>query len=318
MAYETGTATGHIDLLSKLITFLTTNAELVAAGQNWETKLYQEVPADAGQYEVILRGPGLADDDDVYAGIQTYQNVASDYYNWLISGFTGYDAELDFAYQPGGFVLNSPPKLYLTNNNIAYWFIANGRRFIVIAKVSTVYESCYMGLITPYLPNTLLPYPYLCAGCGVTVGSRWSEQSKNHLAGIVTPYNSASDILLNTTSSARFFDGEWHGLQYNYSGGTAPNYKGFWPYAQYSVNINNLLRSNYDGSYTLFPIIPYKRVPEGTIWGELDGCFAITGYNNSAENIISVGGYDHLVVPNTYLSGTSLTCYFAVKLRPSA
>ena len=36
MAYEIGTATGVEDLLAKITTFLTTNATLVAANQDWE------------------------------------------------------------------------------------------------------------------------------------------------------------------------------------------------------------------------------------------------------------------------------------------
>ena len=39
-----------------------------------------------------------------------------------------------------------------------YWFIANGRRFIVIVRVSSVYQSAYAGFILPYhLPNTFYP-----------------------------------------------------------------------------------------------------------------------------------------------------------------
>ena len=35
MAYETGTATDYRDLWKKIITFLTQNADLVSAGEEW-------------------------------------------------------------------------------------------------------------------------------------------------------------------------------------------------------------------------------------------------------------------------------------------
>ena len=321
MAYATGTATGHIDLLDKLITFLTTNAELVAAGQNWETKLYQEVPADAGQYEVILRGPGLADDDDIYVGIQTYQSVASDYYNWTLAGYTGYDAELTFTTQPGNYNAYGYPRVYLTNGSIKYWFVANGRRFVVVAKVSTVYQSCYMGLITPYYPNTLLPYPLFIAGCGITAALRWSSTEYYNLHGILYPTSSQTseaNALLYPTASARFYDGEWVGLQHVY--GAPPTnmtyVRGIWPRGGYSLFSHNYLRSNYDDSYTLFPLIPFSQTPEGKVWGELDGCYAVSGFNNAPENIIRINGYDHLVVQNVH--HTTISNYWALKICETA
>lgn len=42
MAYEIGTATGMEDLMDKMVTFLTANATLVAAGQQWEALRYNK------------------------------------------------------------------------------------------------------------------------------------------------------------------------------------------------------------------------------------------------------------------------------------
>jgi hypothetical protein len=315
MAYETGTAAGHIDLLTKLRTFLTTNAELVAAGQNWEEKLYQEVPGVSGQYETILRGPGLADDDDIYVGIRTYASVASDYYNWQLNGYTGYDAGLTFTTQPGT-LLTYFPRMYLTNGNITYWFIANGRRFIVAAKVSTVYETIYMGLILPYLPDTLLPYPLFIAGCGTTAALRWSSSAAEHRIGIAWPLSTLAiaNALLAPASSACFYDATWYGIQ-NYSDNSTShpsNIRAIWPTSLHSGYDTNYFRSNYDDSYTLFPLTLYNK-NEGVIWGELDGCYYVSGYNNSAENIIAVSGYDHLVIPD--ISRFETYSYVALKTQ---
>jgi hypothetical protein len=291
----------------------------VAAGQNWEEKIYQEVPGVSGQYETILRGPGLADDDDIYVGIRTRQSVPSDYYNWTIGGYTGFDAGLTFTTQPGYFA-GTWPQVYLTNNAIKYWFVANGRRFVVVAKVSTVYEMCYMGLILPYLPSTILPYPLLIAGCGITSALRWSDTSNGHNHGIMypmSPETSVESALLNATSCTRFYDGGWKGLQTMYgSSFTATSARALWPYSTPSVYTVGNLATNIDGSYTLFPIIPHQVSPTGEAYGELDGCYQVSGYNNAVENIVTVDGYDHLVVQNVYR--TTRSSYWALRLGPTA
>lgn len=330
MAYETGTATGHIDLLDKLHTFLTTDAALVAAGQEWDSILYQEVPGDAGQYEMIVMGPGLADDDEVYAGIRTYQNVGADYYNWHLKPMTGYDDELTFDQQPGVLIATSP-KVPLFNSNITYWFVANGRRFVVVAKVSTIYTALYMGLILPYFPNTLLPYPYFCSGSCITEATRWSEQTNQHSIGLMQPYSAASteaNALVTPTTSARFFDGTWHGLFNVYPPSTTQWYQGtyktIWPYAYLGISSRFITGTSSlieplqfhrtsDSDYALFPIIPNMKMPTGAVWGELDGCYYVTGFNNYSENIITAGGYDHLVVQN--ISRTGIDDYFALRLQ---
>jgi len=319
MAYETGTASGHIDLLDKLRTFLTTNAELVAAGQEWTQLVWQEVPAVAGQYELILKGPGLADDDEIYVGIQTYESIPGDYYNWTLNGYTGYDAGLTFTTQPGAFI-TTWPRVYLTNGSIKYWFVANGRRFVVVAKVSTVYEMCYMGLILPYLPNNLLPYPLLVAGCGINRELRWSDTSNGHNHGIMYPMSpEASDAaaLLSATSCTRIYDGGWKGLQAYYgSSYSAATGRNLWPYCSQSISTIGVLGTNLDGTYTLFPIIPHQKSPTGETYGELDGCYQVSGYNNAVENIVTVDGYDHLVVQNVYR--TTRSSYWALRLGPTA
>ena len=153
MAWETGTATDHDDLLDKLITFLTTDSGLVAANQEWMV-LKDEEPVD--ERYVYLRGPGLADNDQIHANIRRFYNPGTNAYNWEFRGATSYDGGIAYASQPG---TSDMSYLCLANLSMTYWFFANGRRFIVIAKIGTVYTSAYAGLIMPYaLPSEYL-YP---------------------------------------------------------------------------------------------------------------------------------------------------------------
>ena len=60
-----------------------------------------------------------------------------------------------------------------------------------------------------------------------------------------------------------------------------------------------------DGSYPLLPFILAGL-------GEMEGCYCVPGYANAVENIISVGGVDHLVVQDVFRTGYS--DYWALKL----
>jgi hypothetical protein len=111
--------------------------------ERWDTNL-----GGAGEYELILNGPGSGS-DEIFVGIQTYSNVGGDYYNWKMAGFTGYTGGILFSNQPGC-TAGRWPRMLLSNSNISYWFVANGRRFIVVAKISGVYEACYLGFHWPY------------------------------------------------------------------------------------------------------------------------------------------------------------------------
>ena len=46
--------------------------------------------------------------------------------------------------------------------------------------------------------------------------------------------------------------------------------------------------------------------------GEMEGCYCVPGYANAVENIINVGGVDHLVVQDVFRTGYS--DYWALKL----
>ena len=60
-----------------------------------------------------------------------------------------------------------------------------------------------------------------------------------------------------------------------------------------------------DGSYPLLPFVLAGL-------GEMDGCFAVPGYANAAENIVTVGGVNHLVVQDVFRTGYS--DYWALRL----
>lgn len=113
--------------------------------------------------EYIWQAPGNAGVDAIYVGAIRFFDTGANYDNLRLGGFTGYDGPSTFLTQPG-FIGIPGPVLPLWNAAIPYWFIANGRRVIVVAKVSTNYESAYLGYITPYASPGQFPYPLAVGG----------------------------------------------------------------------------------------------------------------------------------------------------------
>src|SRR5690349_2247020 len=93
MALETGTATDWLDFYNKLRDFLTTNADLVADGQEW-TQIAGEVGTLGNADEIVLQGPGLAGADEIIVGITPSFSVDSDYFNLGFTGATMYNGIL--------------------------------------------------------------------------------------------------------------------------------------------------------------------------------------------------------------------------------
>ena len=311
MAFSTDTATDYLDLLDRLRTF--------ALANGWTSLRYDINDQGGSERQLILKGTGLSGADEIFIGIDTQRNVADDWYNWRCNGLLGFNAEMTFLNQPGSLNFSAAPylpRLHLWNDSIKYWFIANGRRIIVVAKISTVYQLGYLGWINPYLPPSAMPYPLMIAGTSTaSSGERWSVADATHSFGVMQPNCAESDILANPRSSCRFWFGEWHGIQNSYNGATnsPTDWKGLWPYVQYSHFAFNKLRANFsDGSYQLAPIIPSFHYPSPQIFGELDGVYFVSGYGNAAENIITIDTVDYLVVQNVYRTGQFDYC--AVRL----
>lgn len=315
MAIEIGTATSYKDLLAKLRTFLTG-----LAADPWVSERYT-TGAGVLPDELILKGVGNGGGDEIYVGIQTFADVAADYYNWRLGGFTGFDAGLAFAAQPGAM---TRPSLTLWNSTIPYWFVANGRRFIVVAKISTVYVSMYAGFITPYASPAQYPYPLAVGGNLVHTGAepaltsvlwRWSNtatQNRNYPMGIPTG-SIATYTADECALRLRMADGSWKGFV---AGGasalndnmTSPNGGTLWPYSSSMLNIQRNLGSTVQ--YPLLPIILHGN--EINCLGELDGVFATTGQSLAVEDLIQYVAQDYLAVQNVHR--TSREEYFAVRL----
>ena len=305
MSTQTGTATSYLDLLNKLRTFLTTDATLTAAGQNWTELATNSTSYTTGQdtvdFETYLKAPGLSGTEAIYINIRAFHNVANDYYNFEMRGAQGYNAANQFIAQPG---ISPSAYLYLWNQSIPYWFIANGQRVIVIAKVSTVYEIAYLGKFLPYGTPGQYPYPVAIGGCGYSNGDlRFSDTSYSHLA-----FFDPNGLHICDPANA------WQTFQNISTGGQvnpSPN-NTIWPFVYYTNLRPNWISANLDGTYTVFPLRLEQSSPSFNILGEFDGVGFVTGNANSSESTINDGTNTWMVVQNVFR--TSADYYCAVKM----
>lgn len=297
MAVATGTATNYTDLLARLITFLTTDATLVGLGQNWT--VLSTTTTTTGENSHLLRGPGLSGSDQIHVRVYGSSIATSDRFGFGAQGFVSYNSGLSHGDQPGasGYV-----GMGLWNSSIPYWFIANGRRFIVVAKVSTTYASLYAGFYLPYATPTEFPYPIAVMGSHEDATThRWSQADFN-VGGFWDPSSG--------NAALRHNDGAWVNLaNYQDNGGARSNLTSdcVWPY-----DVDLGLRENADGSYTLLPVIPHSNYSTGNVYGELDGVFFTSGFGVGSEDTVTIGGDTYLIVQSVYR--TDRRSYAAIKL----
>jgi hypothetical protein len=307
---------GYDLLLTALRDFLTTNATLVSLNQNWVVEKEETVstytisgisnqPSYTGDFrDVYLRGPGLAQQDNVHVNLRTYQSVPSSLFNWYIQAATAFDTGVAWESQPGHSIMDSSCGVYtLVNSLIDYWFIANGRRFIVVCKIEGDFYMSYNGLILPYALPSEYPYPIMVSG--TTQRASYNHTSTYNRNVYRVPYAGYNygQLRLPSTKWAQI------GTQ-DYSGGLIP-YAAVWPW-----QVDYDLQGNLDGSYSVLPAVLYTGDDLEQCLGDMQGVYYVPGNGQvdlSAEDTITIAGVDYLVIQNVALTGRNE--YAALKLE---
>lgn len=351
MAVETGTATDHVDLFNKLYTFLTSNADLVTAGQQWErvASVGQAPPFTASQGTsgagdendtagaVMLKGPGLAGADEIFVSLRLYDNTSLNRQMLFMRGHNGVIAG-NSSYQ--NHVNTGPRKaMPVWGQNMAYWFVASGRRFYGVVKLGTVYEVFYCGFYLPYSTPAGNPYPLMIGGTtDEDTGSVGQETTGDDHRAFVDPWERDPGSLTAIT-----YSGNWVNFRHDNDSGHSsgidhcvhPFQAAVFPrsldgfndlYTPPSRDWENC-RSSYlfsqapllGGGYLLTPLTLHasqyhdSSQADPGVLGVMDGVFHVAGNGNVAENLVQVGGVDHLVVQNVYR--THNAAYFAMALE---
>lgn len=289
----TGTATNHYDLLNKIVTHLTSGA---MGSQAWTLLKSEFLQPNDTEYR-YLRAPGLSGTDNIYINLAVNQQPGPDIFTLHIRGAIAFNNLLTWGVQPG----TSPTSIVpLWDSTIPYWLIANGRRFIIIAKVSTTYQSGYAGFFIPYGTSSEMPYPIVVMGNSGS-SNRWST-ADYRTGGFFDPVNGSSRF--------RFFDGAWVEIA-NYEN-RADIRQDFTTTTIWPFSYNFGIGMQRDGSYALYPTILHSAYSAPNVLGELEGVFQVSGFSNASEDIITIGADQYLVVQSVYR--TSNRDYAAIKL----
>lgn len=347
MAYVTGTATDRNDLWTKLLAFLTADAALVAAGQAWEVVWSKDATNNQSR---VLKGKGLAGTDEVLVTLSKRddQLTVGESVLW-VGGCTGVTASANDIY---GHVnsLQKTPAIFLDSGPMKYWFVANGRRFVVVVKISTVYNAMYGGLIMPYSTPGSYKYPFFAGGSrGFALGSssavvtnswRAAERDAYSVFTKARGYGGAGSSAFDSQSLLLDPSGVWKQCFGSYLGTQSDTRVGILPLLQQATlngKLNNEtvlsggansagglgykdvfsnLVEGLDGEFPLTQITlaEYSAVEseQPTTFGILDGCYHVSGLTQTSESVVQIGGVDHLVVQD--IGRTSTTSYWALAL----
>jgi hypothetical protein len=267
MGHAIGTVTGSLgdEAHYKVLAAIKTLAE----ANGWTTLRYVSTGANR---ELILTSTGLSGTEQLFVGFKTTQSVASDYYNLVVGTMAGYVPGNTFESQPG-IKLSGVP---CHNNAVTYFLSANAQRITGCFKVGTpVYGHFYVGRFFPYARPAEYPASWITAG------------------------NFRSDQLYKRYSDTDYCFPYYGSFANVYGSGLGVDYAQFWlrsqsgswiqvfmfPYRNGPVNN----RPSQESNYALESIIPYQTNPQGA-FGELDGIYFVSGFNNSGESVLQKGG----------------------------
>lgn len=324
MAWVTDTAVNITDLMARLRDFLTSNAALVAANQQWQVVGGVASGPIAANDFVSLKGRGLAGEDEIYLSLQAWVVPASAYYNMAIIGHTGYNPAQPRLDPPGS---NSKPVALLgVNSPIKYWFVANGRCFKVITRINGRYDAIYAGLILPdHLPGDW-SYPLFIGGSCLDRNFLASSDSYEHS----NFWSANADGTNNTNRSQAYLFSPiqaWVPIRNLALNGSQTTGRMTLPWAKgvCNPNVRSLLDGQrwvqrgqlagfaWQGSLT-DRSSPYSQMPEGgQFYGSFDGVFYTPSFGATAEQLATVGGVDHLLVPNVYRTGPGEFAAFSLE-----
>lgn len=299
MATTTGTASNYLDLLTKLRDFLVTNSWTVIGGVAFGA-------IDEDTDYVSLQGPGLTGDDEILVTLQPFSVAANNAYSIRVRGHTAYVNP--GTSQPGA---DSPWCYLLTlNSPVTYWFIANGRRFIVIVKSSSRYDAMYAGFILPeHLPSDW-SYP-LFIGASSSTGTQSQANDNDYHSNFWNPFAQSLSGNNSLTSAYLFSPMQawvpiWNGWQssnpvWNDTGRMTLPWSNV---SQHNVRrqldgepwfkrgqLAGIARSSSGGADTNLP-------EGGSFYGSFDGVYYTPAFGATAEQESIVGGVTYKMFPN--------------------
>lgn len=319
MAFTSGSVADFDALFSTLLTELTSNTDLVNAGQAWTQEW------NVGD-QYVLRGPGLAGTDNIYIGLEKIKDSGSTVYDIRLYGMKGFNASAANMSEHVG-VAPAYVKLMAADSAMNYWLTMSGRRFVFVVKVSTYYEALYGGFYLPFVTPAEYPYPLFTGGAGGPIIDsnndplRWNDAVWAHRIFTDPMYDEGSSGSHLASPSARFLppDGLWNTVNhyrfgpqtyvffptvhnYNCEPSTGGFHTKWWDdekWKPWSHVVVEKSRECLGGGYPATPLSIVRRGVFESL-GTLDGVFRVPSNGLTAEAAITIDGDPAIVFPNVW------------------
>ena len=303
MAVEIGTASNHWDLMLKLEKFLTTNPALVAANQQWESKkdnvvnpytTNTTVDADGYSLHRFFIGRGLDRQDNIVVPMVLRHNTSLNYYTMTACAARAYAVDKGVFNQLTDNAVGARwATISLWHTDMKYWFIANGRRFIIVVKVSNRYATMYCGFIKPSGTDLEYPYPMFIGGNHTYSDRPYTNDDTSTNRSFFNPQanessSSSSSMIYTPSGRLCFLD--------NQGGGYIQTSNAHLIGVTYPYHYNHYIGKTLDNEYVLLDIDIIQWYGGMNHLGWFDGAYFVTGFENSPENIITVGNERYLCV----------------------
>lgn len=288
-------------------------AESTLTGAGWN-----EISLAKNQNQVtdaaIFVGSG-GGNDKIYIYLSCHDINNNNNNNKLIlDSSVGYDPLLGVFEQPGSIQqwlkatgkeqVDTPVFSISTNERYFYWIFVDNYRIIIVARMSIMYESMYLGFLNPIASERQYPYPmYVCGN------SHFKDQDwpNNKNGSFVFPIDGAGWL--------RRADGTWRKFNASKPDPSASTDGTVFPYNSHNKklipNYKEIDAVNQD-NFLLIPIMLQTNNPVD-INGLLRGCYWVSGTRDiDSERLLSYNGEQYIVFDTKEDRGANT--YFAIKM----
>ncbi|UCW44039.1 hypothetical protein [Vibrio alginolyticus] len=278
MAFTTGSATSHKDLLSKI--------RAIATANGWTERRYTQGGA-TGEDELILSSDGMSGNEYYTAAFRTYTNVGTGAYNIELATAPTYNSGAWDA-QPS---MSGIKVIYCNNLSMNYWLVVNKRRIMGCYQVAGIMEYFYIGKLVNYTSLGHWARASVVAGTGTSKTALWSAQGSNR-SGFLYPRDNTCEI--------RLPNDVWAHINQVY------------PTSNGAGMLSEVGTSYGSGDQWLVQLLGFTAAYK--VAGEFEGCRWVPGQDVILGQLLddSVGSHKHVVVQDVYRNGPQ--DHFAMEL----
>ena len=278
-----------------------------AAGQDWiimleqnaqDSSLQDAYPTGSNQ-EIIFKNSGISGLDAPAFGIREHSRLATNLFGWNLNSYREINTALldtsnwNFNKNDTGFTsYNATDELWSTmasqafaDDTIVYWFFANKRRVIVVARSQgNVYTGSYMGAGIRFASPSNYPIPNIVMG---------SAQGNINITSQISFHEFFTHQTRNAGVPGRYFG---VGTDGNYFDAGEVDVL---PTRQFTNS--GILKKTSNNKIVLQPVyLNEANISPERVGMQLDGVYLCPFVNQQSEDIHEIGADDYIVFQNVF------------------